>query len=77
MFAFTITKIDVPKVVKVKSNVTLECDIDLKQHTLYWLQWFHNDNVFYRYTPNHRPEMTIFYEPELQFDIDVSFMLCR
>jgi len=43
--------INVPAKVRSGDTVTLSCHYDLEGLALYNIQWFLNDNQFYRYSP--------------------------
>lgn len=65
-----INKLSIPK------SVELECDYDLEGESLsfYEVKWYKDNHVFYRFTPNGKPEVEIF--PVSGIKVNVSETNC-
>lgn len=56
--------INVPAMVRSGDTVTLSCHYDLEGSSLYTIQWFLEDNEFYNYKADRKPQ------PYSTFDVD-------
>ncbi|CAM1324714.1 Uncharacterised protein g8752 [Pycnogonum litorale] len=53
-------KLEVPSVVILGSNVSLECEFDVHDSNLYAIKWFKDEDEFYRYRPKVSPYIHIY-----------------
>ncbi|XP_063705962.1 uncharacterized protein LOC134835041 [Culicoides brevitarsis] len=65
-------KIFVPEAVIVHSNVTLACQYDLEQASLYSVRWYFESEEFFRYVPTEKPPGRKFFVPGLVIDLEKS-----
>ncbi|XP_012223056.1 cell adhesion molecule 2 [Linepithema humile] len=64
--------INVPAKVRSGDTVTLSCHYDLEGLPLYNVQWFLNDNQFYRYSPENPKPYSIYDVAGIQVNISKS-----
>jgi len=59
-FCLKITEMEVPTHKLVGDTVTLICKFHMEGDRLYSVKWYRNEQEFFRYVPNDRPEHQIF-----------------
>lgn len=64
--------INVPSMVRSRDTVTLSCNYDLEGASLYTIQWFLEENEFYRYVPERIPPYTTFDVDGIRVNINKS-----
>ncbi|XP_035705574.1 uncharacterized protein LOC110846895 [Folsomia candida] len=60
--------VTVPSVAIIGQSVGLECQYRLEDDKLYSLKWYKNDQEFFRYSPNSRPNIVTFQTHGVQVD---------
>ncbi|KAL7642942.1 UNVERIFIED_CONTAM: hypothetical protein RMT77_006231 [Armadillidium vulgare] len=67
-----ITKFEVPHHVKKHDDVDLICESNLPPEHLFMVQWYHNEQEFYRYTEGDANKILLFNESGLNVNIEDS-----
>lgn len=61
--------INVPAMVRSGDTVTLSCHYDLEGLQLYTIQWFFEDNEFYKYQPDRDQPFSTFNVSNIQVNV--------
>ncbi|KAG1714092.1 hypothetical protein GQR58_001736 [Nymphon striatum] len=64
----SITKLNIPRYVYIKQNVTLNCHFDLNGSRLYSVKWYKDNTEIYRFIPSHKPEVKIYHTKGVVLD---------
>ncbi|CAG9766105.1 unnamed protein product [Ceutorhynchus assimilis] len=64
----------IPLAVHANDFVTLRCEFNLEQDTLYTVKWYKGTHEFFRYVPKEDPQMQIFPLPGIKVDLSGSSM---
>ncbi|KAK9878931.1 hypothetical protein WA026_003753 [Henosepilachna vigintioctopunctata] len=67
-----VVKMSVPETVNSGQDVTLSCDYNLGQATLYHIKWYWKGREFYRYEPKMVPNKAHFVLPHFKVDLSKS-----
>lgn len=68
--ALTDMNLIVPRAVRAGHSVTLGCQYDLGNASLYSVKWYRNNDEFYRFVPKEEPPFRVF--PIQGIRVDVS-----
>ncbi|KAG1714091.1 hypothetical protein GQR58_001736 [Nymphon striatum] len=73
----SITKLNIPRYVYIKQNVTLNCHFDLNGSRLYSVKWYKDNTEIYRFIPSHKPEVKIYHTKGVVLDKRLRTQVAR
>ncbi|KAK3908325.1 B-cell receptor CD22 [Frankliniella fusca] len=62
-----------PLAVKAGTTVTLRCNYDLQDDTLYTVKWYKGRSEFFRFTPKELPNTQVFPLNGISVDVSTDF----
>lgn len=64
-------RLNVPRAVRIGHSVTLGCEYDAEDDSLYSVKWYHESEEFYRYVPKEEPPTRVFMLWKLKVDVSI------
>lgn len=70
--ALRLIKVVVPEYIYLNKPASLECQYDLENDKLYTVQWYKDNDEFYRYVPKYFPPHISYRIDDIKVDVSIS-----